>query len=186
MTNNPAPSAITNPSRSRSKGLDASAGFSENPVESARAAAKHPSVTRSIAASVPPQIAISASPLLISRAASPIACTPAAHAVIGAPSGPLKPCRIEIWSAAILARKEGAVNGDSRRGPRVSVVLTASAIAPNPPTPDAIMVAVRCCESSSTGRQPACVSASSAAMSANSMKRSIFFRSFVGINRAGS
>ena len=91
ITSKPAPSAMTNPSRWLSKGREACSGLSEKPVLSARAAAKQPSVTRSIAASAPPQIAISASPLLMSRAASPMACTPAAHAVTGAPSGPSKP-----------------------------------------------------------------------------------------------
>jgi hypothetical protein len=38
--------------------------------------------------SEPPQIATSASPDLIRRALSPIACTPAAQAVTGAPMGP--------------------------------------------------------------------------------------------------
>ena len=42
-------------------------------------------------ASVPPQTAMSASLARMRRAASPIAWIPAAQAVTGAPSGPLKP-----------------------------------------------------------------------------------------------
>lgn len=174
ITSNPAPSDITKPSRLRSKGREASCGCSAKPADSARAAAKQPRVTRSIAASVSPHMAISASPLLMSLAASPIACTPAAQTVTGAPSGPLKPYRMETCPAAMLARKDGAVNGDNRRGPRASVVRTASAIAPKPPTPDAMIVAVRSWSATSVGCQPACTRASCAATSANSMKRSIF------------
>ncbi len=53
------------------------------------------------------------------------------------------------------------VKGDRRRGPLLSVVRTASAIAGNPPTPEAMMVAVRSCASGVCGAQPACVNASS-------------------------
>jgi hypothetical protein len=65
--------------------------MSLKPDESARAAAKPPRLTRSMQASAPPQIAISASPARIRRAASPIACTPAAQAVTGAPIAPSNP-----------------------------------------------------------------------------------------------
>lgn len=78
------------------------------------------------------------------------------------------------------------MNGDSLRGPRSSVVRTASAIAPKPPTPEAIIVAVRTRCASSAGCHPAWASASCAATSANSMKRSIFLRSLAGITRSGS
>ena len=81
-----------------------------------------------MAASLPPHTATSASPLRIRRAASPIACTLAAHAVTGAPNGPLSPWRIDTCPAAKLPRNDGTVNGDSRCGPRVSVVRTASAL----------------------------------------------------------
>ena len=81
-----------------------------------------------MAASLPPHTATSDSPLRIRRAASPIACTLAAHAVTGAPSGPLSPWRIDTCPAARLSKNDGTVNGDSRCGPRVSVVRTASAL----------------------------------------------------------
>ena len=73
---------------------------------------------------------------------SPIAWADAAHAVTGAPSGPLKPYWIEIQPAAMLARKLGTVNGDSRRGPLSRIVSTASAITGEPPTPEPMIVAV--------------------------------------------
>ena len=72
-------------------GRDARSGMSLKPDESARAAAKPPRLTRSMQASAPPQIAMSASPARIRRAASPIACTLAAQAVTGAPIAPSNP-----------------------------------------------------------------------------------------------
>ena len=171
----PAPSPITKPSRCASNGRDACSGASLNAVPSALAAAKPPRLTRSMAASLPPHTAMSASPLRIRRAASPIACTLAAHAVTGAPSGPLRPWRIDTCPAARLTRNDGTVNGDSRCGPGVSVVRTASAIAPKPPMPEAMTVAVRARAASSppTIGHPAWASAWSAAPSAKGMKRSI-------------
>jgi hypothetical protein len=68
-------------------------------------------------ASAPPARTMSASPLRIRRAASPMAWTLAAQAVTGAPSGPLKQCRIYTWPAARFTRKEGMVKGESRRAP---------------------------------------------------------------------
>jgi hypothetical protein len=126
-------------------------------------------------ASAPPQIAMSASPHRMRRAASPMACKLAAHAVTGVPMGPLNPWRIEIHPAARLDRKDGTVKGDRRRTPRVSVVRTASAIEWKPPMPEATIVAVRvfCC--SVAGNQPDWATASCAAPSAKAMKRSIFF-----------
>ncbi|MNP30554.1 hypothetical protein D3C76_1236320 [compost metagenome] len=86
---------MTKPSRSRSNGREARSGVSLNALDKARAAAKPARLTRSIAASAPPHTAISASPQRISRTASPMAWTPAAQAVTGAPSGPLNPCWID-------------------------------------------------------------------------------------------
>src|SRR5436190_17031274 len=94
-------------------------------------------------ASVPPHTAMSASSARIRRAASPIAWMPPAHAVTGAPSGPLKPWRIEMWPAARFTRKDGIVNGDRRRTPRRSTVRTASVMAGNPPMPEAMIVRLR-------------------------------------------
>ena len=137
-------------------------------------------------ASVPPHTAISASLARIRRAASPIAWMPAAHAVTGAPSGPLKPWRIEMWPAARFTRKEGIVNGDRRRTPRWSTVRTASVMAGNPPMPEAMIVAVRRRSVSEAGFQCACASASSAAASAKRMNRSTLRWSFGAITAFGS
>ena len=86
-----APSLITKPSRSVSNGREARVGWSLKWVDSACAAAKLPRLTRSMQDSAPPQTAISASPLRIIRAPSPIAWMLAAQAVTGAPTGPRKP-----------------------------------------------------------------------------------------------
>ncbi len=126
-----------------------------------------------IQASAPPQIATSTSPARIMRAASPIACTPAAQAVTGAPNGPLNPYLIETCPAAKFTRNEGMVKGDNLRVPRASAVRTASAIAGKPPTPEAIIVAVRSCCSVVVGCHCACCRASSVAASASKIKRSI-------------
>ena len=77
------------------------------------------------------------------------------------------------------------MNGDRRRGPLVSVIRTASAMAGKPPMPEAMIVAVRSCASGVSATQPACASASLAAASANRIKRSIFFCSFTGTVRSG-
>ena len=126
-----------------------------------------------MAASVPPHTATSASPQRIIRAASPMACTLAAQAVTGAPIGPLRLWRMDTWPAARLTKNDGTVNGDRRCGPRVSVVRTASAMAPKPPMPEAITVAVRACDRASAGAQPAWAKACCAAPRAKGMKRSI-------------
>ena len=177
---------MTKPSRPASNGRDACVGWSLKPVDMVLAAANAPRLTRSMQASAPPHTAISASPARMRRAASPMACALAAQAVTGAPKGPRKPWRMEMWPAAILARKLGTVKGERRFGPRLSVILTASTIAPNPPTPDATMVAVLWRASSVSGCQPACFNASCAALSANRLKRSIFFWSLGSTARAGS
>ena len=80
---------------------------------------------------------------------SPMACTLAAHAVTGAPIGPLRPKRIETFPAARLTRNDGTVNGESFLAPRLSTVRTASVIVRNPPMPDAMTVPVRSRERSS-------------------------------------
>ena len=72
-------------------------GSSLKPVDSARQAAKPASASRPIGDSAPPATITSASPSMISRAASPIACAPVEQAVTTAWFGPLSPCRIETW-----------------------------------------------------------------------------------------
>ena len=87
----PAPSPITNPSRSLSHGREAAGGLSLKAVDSARAAANPATPMRHIAASVPPATMTSASPSWMSRVASPMACAPVEQAVTTEWFGPLKP-----------------------------------------------------------------------------------------------
>ena len=67
------------------------------------------------AASAPPATITSASPHPISRAASPMACTPVAQAVTTEWLGPLKPYLMDTWPEARLISADGMKNGDSRR-----------------------------------------------------------------------
>ena len=87
----------------------------------------------------------------------------AAQAVVGAPEGPVNPYRMLICPVARFGKNPGTVKGDSRRGPRASTVCTALVMAGNPPTPVAMIVAVRAFSSGVSGCHPACDSASSTA-----------------------
>jgi hypothetical protein len=60
---------------------------------------------------------------------------------------------MESHPAARLARKDGTVNGDSRRGPLVWMISTARAMTGEPPTPDPMMVAVAAWSSAEVGCQ---------------------------------
>ena len=78
----PAPSPITNPSRSRSKGLDI-------PSEENAVIFVKPAIELAVkAASVPPAITTSHLSEVIRRDALIIACVPAAHAVQVFSAGP--------------------------------------------------------------------------------------------------
>ena len=74
---------------------EASVGRSLKPVESARAAQNPAMPSGLTAASAPPATITSASPKMISRAASPMACTPVAQAVTAEWFGPLRPYLME-------------------------------------------------------------------------------------------
>ena len=112
----PAPSPITKPSRSLSKGREAFSGSSLR-VESARIAQKPPTPSGVIAASEPPAIMTSASPRWMRRKESPTAWAPLAHAVAVAEFGPLAPVRIETQPEARLTIAAGMKNGLILRGP---------------------------------------------------------------------
>ena len=71
-----------------------------------------------IGASAPPATITSASPKMISRAASPIACAPVEQAVTTAWFGPFSPWRIDTWPETRLMMLPGMKNGLMRRGPR--------------------------------------------------------------------
>src|SRR5688572_14474388 len=109
---------MTNPSRVLSHGRDALFGVSLNAVASALQALNPAMPIRQIAASAPPATITSASPSLISRVASPMACAPVAQAVTTEWFGPLKPYLIETWPEARLIKADGMKNGLTRRGPR--------------------------------------------------------------------
>ena len=82
---------MTKPSRSLSQGREAAAGRSLKPVDSAREAQNPAMPSSQTVASAPPATITSASPHMISRAASPMAWTPLAQAVTTEWFGPLKP-----------------------------------------------------------------------------------------------
>ena len=86
----PAPSARTNPSRSRSNGRLARGGSSLR-VERARIAANPPRPIRVIAASLPPVIITSARPVWMCLNASPMALFEEAQAVAPAQFIPIRP-----------------------------------------------------------------------------------------------
>ena len=96
----------------------------------------------------------SASPIWISRAASPIACAPVEQAVTTAWFGPCRPKRIEIWPLARLMSADGMKNGLTRRGPPFSRMSVVSAMALSPPMPEPIMTPARSRSSSFAGSKP--------------------------------
>ena len=65
--------------------------------------------------SAPPATITSASPSMMSRAASPMAWTPVAQAVTTEWFGPLKPYLMETCPEARLISADGMKNGDIRR-----------------------------------------------------------------------
>lgn len=71
--------------------------------------------------------------------------------------------RIRAWPAARFTRNEGTVKGGADDPWAIKAMRTACAIAPNPPTPEAMTVAVRSRSASVSGCQPACAMASCAA-----------------------
>jgi hypothetical protein len=91
---------MTNPSRWRSKGREASWGLSLKPVDSARMRAKPATPSGLTDASVPPAIIRSASPWRMRRKASATAWAPLAHAVETAVLGPFSWCRMATLPAA--------------------------------------------------------------------------------------
>src|SRR3712207_7338960 len=96
----PAPSPMTKPSRSRSKGREAWTGSWLYFVESARIEAKPATDIGVMADSAPPQIITSASPRWMILRLSPMACAPAEQAVAVAEMYPRAPSRIETCPAA--------------------------------------------------------------------------------------
>ena len=146
-----------------SHGRDAAGGWSLKPVDSAREAQNPAMPSSHTAASAPPATITSASPHMISRAASPIACTPVAQAVTTEWFGPLKPYLIDTWPDARLISAEGMKNGDSRRARPSCTRIDASKIVSSPPMPEPIITPVAQRSSSVSGVQPESSTASVAA-----------------------
>ena len=81
-------------------------------------ALKPPTAKGQMVDSLPPVIAMSQSPRLTERKASPTAWVPAAQAVVTERLGPLAPYTIEICPALIFEMTMGIKNGVIFRGPR--------------------------------------------------------------------
>ena len=179
----PAPSAITKPSRSLSKGRLAFSGSSFL-VESALSAQKPPTPSAVIQLSVPPEIITSASPLWIILNASPRACVPAAQAVVVQELGPLTFNIMEIWPDAILTMSIGIRNGVILEGPLLRITLCCSSIILKLPIPEPTNTPIL--KGSSFGMsRPESSAASFAAVTANCTNFSMRLNSFFGINGWG-
>ena len=89
-----------------------------------------------IAASLPPVTIRSASPVWISRKASPMALAAEAQAVATAEQGPFNPQRIETWPLAALTISLGMTNGLIRDGPFCIITVCWLSNSLSPPIPD--------------------------------------------------
>ena len=130
----PAPSPMTNPSRSLSNGREAFSGSSLRKLI-ARIEVKPAIPTGTTQASLPPVTMTSASPNLMMRQASPMQWFAVAQAVTMAIFGPRKPCSIEITPVAMLLIIIGIMKGEVRSGPLVSICVTCVSMVAKPPTP---------------------------------------------------
>ena len=120
---------MTKPSRSTSNGR-------EMPLlESAVMLAKPATPVGVIAASEPPVITASQMPSEMRRAALPMACVLAAHAVTVDSHGPRQPNRIDTVAAAALLIIIGTRNGDTRFSPFSWRRTICSSSVWRPPTP---------------------------------------------------
>src|SRR5271167_3617758 len=102
---------MTNPSRATSKGR-------ERLLEESAVMLVKPAIAIStITASAPPATATLQRPEATRRAALPIACVPAAQAVVTVSHGPPRPKRIETAAVAALGIIIGTRKGETRSGP---------------------------------------------------------------------
>ena len=130
----PAPSPITNPSRSLSNGREAVVGssFGDKAVSTSK-----PAIPISlIVASAPPAKQASNSPLRILTNASPIALVALAQAVTISKLIPRAPTFIEMFAAPIFPMVKGTNNGFTRFGPFSIMRWMPVWIANKPPIPD--------------------------------------------------
>jgi hypothetical protein len=107
----PAPSAMTKPSRPRSKGRLAVAGSSLR-RDRLRITAKPATAMGSMQASDPPAMITSAPSSRMQRQASPMLWLPAAQAVLTQRLGPSQPWRSAMLPAAMLVRMRGRKKGE--------------------------------------------------------------------------
>ena len=107
---------MTKPSRSVSNGREAAVGSSLR--LSAPMRAKAAMVMGLTQASAPPATTTSARPSRTSRAPSPTALVPVAHAVATARFTPVKPWKMPMTAAGALGIIIGTRNGLTRVGPR--------------------------------------------------------------------
>ena len=131
----PAPSPSTKPSRSLSNGRLACAGSSLR-VDSAFIAANPPMPSGVIAASAPPAIIASVSPMRIDFTASPMACADVEHADTGDQFGPLHPYLMVTSPGAMLMIIWRMKKGERRSKPFSSAFLCCSSSEPSPPIPE--------------------------------------------------
>ncbi len=132
----PAPSPITKPSRSLSKGREAWVGSSLNLEVIAFMLPKPATPVGVMAASEPPAIMASAWPRRNISKLSPSACAPVAQAVTTVEFGPFAPVKIEIWPAAMSAIIIGISSGETRLGPFSIRTRICSSSEASPPMPE--------------------------------------------------
>src|SRR5712671_923212 len=180
----PAPSPITNPSRSLSHGRLARVGSSLR-VDSARIAANPPTPIGVMAASEPPAIITSASLCWMIRKESPTECALVVQAVAVASFGPFAPKRMETCPAARLMMDAGMKKGEILRGPPSISAVCSRSITSNPPMPDPICTPTRSSFSGVIFNSDIWIASSDAA-SARWMNRPIFLTSFFSMNLSGS
>ncbi len=130
----PAPSPMTNPSRSTSKGRERSWPLSAVMLR------KPASAMSTMTASAPPATATGQRPWATRRAALPIAWVPAAHAVVTVSHGPPRPKRMDTAAVAALGIIMGTMKGDTRSGPFSNRTRYCSRTVCRPPMPVVTML----------------------------------------------
>ena len=133
-TSTAAPSVMTKPSRSMSKGR-------LTPLADRAVMLVNPAVAVGVnGASEPPAATMSQRPVEMSRAALPMAWVPAAQAVATFSHGPIQPYFIDRVADPALAIIIGTKNGDTRLGPLECSTPICSSRVVMPPTPVPISV----------------------------------------------
>ena len=138
-------------------------------------------------ASAPPATAACASPDLIMRIASPIACVPEAHADTTPNTGPCSPWRMATSPAAALPMISGMASGETRSAPRSRRISHCASKVAMPPMPEPITHPTSPGSAGgSLSSHPASATACAAAAIASWAKRSERRASLVLMNSVGS